>query len=505
MTARNRLAAGRRVLAVAVLMLGLVGCGSRTESDSGKTLIASADDVLQQMVQTYAAADSYRDRGLIRLKYRVDDQWVCDDGQFAVRFARPNRLYLRAYQLTLASDAEQLRAIVADQQTGDLDGQVLVRTTPASLHLDDLYEDPIVLKTVAGGMGGPPLTLELLLGERPLHEVFQPTTPRQMLDDGEIRGHACYRIQAQLPEGALVFWIDRESYILRRLEYPADRLAEQMAQGMNCSEVTLTAEFRDAMIGTTLYESEFAFQAPQGARLVSRFVVPPQPLPSDLLGRLPGEFFFVDLDGRQVPRQSLLGHTAVLIWFNDHPASQAALAQLEPLRQQYADQSQIRLIAVCTEPTHVGNSELEALAARWGTSIPMVRDLEAFGRDIFQVPWAPTLVILDRRGVVQAFAVGANPELSEQVGSVLQQLLEGKDLAAEALAGYERAQAAYARQLAEVGVTDVQLPAPTAQDDQTQHRSAEAVGSRGAAPALVPLSLPGRRGGDAAGIRGDGR
>ncbi len=438
------------VLAVAVLAIWFGGCGD--SSESGDTVVTTADDVLGQMVQVYRNADAYNDRGIVRLKYRLDGQWVQDDGQFAVTYVRPNMLYLRAYQLTLASDGENIHAIVADQQTADLDGQILMCPTPPELQLDSLYGDPVVLNAVAGGMGGPPVTLELLMGEKPLDEVFQPGTRREMLDDQEIRGHACYRIGATLAEGPLVFWVDRQSYVLRRLEYPSEELARQMAEGMNCSDVTLMAEFRDAVIDGPLYKSEFKFDVPAGAKLVSRFVVPPQPIASDLIGRLPGEFFFSDLEGGKIQRQDLLGQLAVLVWFNDHPASQATLEQVEQVRREFSDGSQVTFHAICTEPTHVGNSELVALASRWGTSVSIARDLEAFGRDVFHIPWAPTLVILDKKGTVQAYEVGANPQLTENVRTMLQQLMDGKDLAVEIAASYQQEQSDYAKQLAEVSV-----------------------------------------------------
>ncbi len=457
------------MLALAVLLLVCVGCGSSRDSD--ETAIETADQVLDRMVQVYRSADAYNDRGIVRLKYRLDGQWVHDDGQFAVKFVRPNMLYLRAYQLTLASDGQKIHAIVADQQTADLDGQILTKAAPAQLRLDTLYDDPVVLNAVAGGMGGPPVTLELLMGEKPLSEVFAPGSSREMLDDDVIRGHACYRIQARLPEGPLVFWVDRESFVLRRLEYPSEQLARQMAEGMNCSDVTLMAEFRDAVIDGPLYKKEFEFHVPPDAKLVRRFVIPPQPIASDLIGRLPGEYFFSDLDGRPIPQQELLGQFAVLVWFNNHPASQVTLEQLEQLRGEFANTSQVSFHAICTEPTHVGNSELEALASRWRIGIPIARDLEAFGRDVFHVPWAPTLIILDKQGVVQAYEVGASPQLADNVRAMLQQLIDGKDLAAEVIASCEQEQLAYARQLAEALVT-----APGGAGRETQETDGEEVG-----------------------------
>jgi hypothetical protein len=404
------------------------------------------------MLDVYRTAESYSDRGIVRLQYRVDGQSVHDDGDFSVKFIRPDMLQLRAYQLTMVSDGGHTHAIIADQQSGDLDGQVLEKPTPAALTLGTLYEDPLILNTIAGGMGGPPATLEMLMGEKPLAHVFEANASRRLLDEDDVRGHRCYRVQVRAADGQLVLWIDRESFVLRRLEYPSGGLAQQMAETMNCSDVSLVAEFRDACINGPLFKDDFRFQIPQGAKLVRRFVVPPQPLASDLIGRLPSAFYFSDLAGGRLTQDSLLGRVAVLVWFNNHPASQITIQQVDQVRRRQPATSQVSFYAVCTEPTHVGNSELEALASQWQTDVPIIRDLEAFGRDAFFIPWAPTLVILDAQGIVQAYEVGANPRLAEGLPDMLRDLASGKSLAKETLAKYEEERASYARKLAEFSV-----------------------------------------------------
>ena len=41
---------------------------------------------------------------------------------------------------------------------------------------------------------------------------------------------------------------------------------------------------------------------------------------------------------------------------------------------------------MCTEPSSVSHAQVQSLARRWGSSVPLVRDLEAFGRDVFRIP-----------------------------------------------------------------------------------------------------------------------
>jgi len=401
------------------------------------------------MIETYGQAFSYTDRGVVRLRYRLDGHWVQDEGKLAVTFARPNKLSLKAYQLALVSDGQRMHASIVDESTANFEGQVMARPTPQSLTLDDLYDDPMVLNVMAGGMGGPPASLELLLEKDPLKSVFEPGAKRELLGKDEIRQRPCHRVKITLDTGALVFWIDCESHIVRRLEYPTAELARQMAKNANCTDVTLTAEFRDARFDKPIDKKSFTFEVSSGAKVVRRFIVPPQSLPTGMLGQTPDDFHFAGLQDDGVTRSSLLDKVAVLVWFNDHPASQMGLEQVTAAHAEYADEPRISFHAVCTEPNDIGNQYLTRLQERWGIGFPVVRDLQAFGRDVFAIPFAPTTVVLNARGVVQIYEVGANPEMAQQLPSLLQELLDGEDLASKIVAKSEQERADYEKALAE--------------------------------------------------------
>lgn len=434
---------------LAVLSPGVTGCSKKAPAPVEQADAApAAEQILQRMVATYRDAGSYSDQAVVRLKYREQGRWVEDEGSFAVTLVRPNKLSLRAYQLTLSSNGRQLHAVIADPGSNDMDGQVVVRDAPAALRLDTIYEDQVMVDVMSGGMGGPPVTLELLLSETPLKELLASGKGVELLAEDRISERACDRVQLMLDEGRLVFWIDRQSHLLLRLEYPADRLAREMAAG-NCTDVSLTAEFVQARVNGPVTDDAFAFAVPQSAKTVSRFVLPPQPLASELLGQLPGDFQFTNPQGEGLTRDSLLGQLAVLLWFNDHPASQTALGQLERVRKTLPAELQVACYAVCTEPSSVSHAQVQALAQRWGSSLPLVRDLQACGRDMFRIPFAPTLVVLDAHGVVQIFEVGANPNLASELPDRLRLLAAGEDLAATRLAQFRQQQTLYRKKLAE--------------------------------------------------------
>jgi hypothetical protein len=449
-------------LAGGMALLAAVGCGRPASSPDTAPPLSESETILRQMIETYRQAWTYADQGVVRIRYRAEGQWIEDEGRLAVRFERPNRLMLRVYQLTLASDGGRWQIHIADPQTGDLDGQIVVRPAPGQVRLEDIYEDTVTRDVIAGGMGGPPVTLELMLSEHPLEHLFDATVRRELLTGQSLGGRDCHRVQVTLEEGPVVFWIDRQSHLLRRLEYPTDRLALRLDPSGSIQDLTLVADFREASLNVDLDGDDFAFRVQSDAKIVSRFVMPPRPLPSDLLGRLPGGFHFVDLNSRMWTQDALLGKTAVLAWFNIHPASEVCLRQLAEVRRGIAEDEPVVFLAVCTEPTTVGNQQLARLTDSWKLGLPIVRDLAAYGRDVFDIPGAPTVVVLDPRGVVQAFEVGANPALGEILPHVLRQVIAGQDLAGTIVSHFEQQQETYHRTLLEV----LQVPL---QGDASRH------------------------------------
>ena len=434
-------------------MLFLTGCSQASrDNPSAQTQVNSPSpdpaDRLQQMVSAYRAAKSYSDRGVVRLRYKEGGQTLEDSAPFGTMVRTPNRAVIHAYQTKVVCDGQKLYARIRDGATSNLDNQVLVRDAPADLSLSFLFADPLLQQSLTTGLGRQPIQLELLFAAQPLATLFDKDTRKRLLPEEKCEGRICDRIEAQTPEGAFTFWIDRETHVLRRLEYPVYALAPELADASEIRDAELIADFRDACFDLNLDDSHFRFRIPTNAKQVNRFVMPPRELPSQLFGQSPGDFTLSQLGGGQLSRRSFERRIAVLIWFSDHPACQASLTQLSQVYNEFSSSDEIRFAAVCTEPSSTADEALQSLLESWQVNVPLLRDLAACGRDVFQIPFAPTLVVLDRAGLVQIFEVGANPRLAEELPVVLNRLLAGEDLAAEIRAGYDREQAEYSRRLA---------------------------------------------------------
>ena len=435
-----------------ILLLALSGCTTDDPGSVGKEIESPGDsrsplEILQAMVKTYREAESYQDQGVVTLSYRYANESRRDVSQAAVKWSKPGRLGVRAYQLSLAVDGDRLRAVITDESTGDMDNQLLVRPAGKGISLADLYADSMVKDVLVGGRGGQPVQLELLMQENPLAGFLDKEVSREILPAADVEGHACYRVAVTTIDGRYELWVDQENFLLRRLAYPAVSFAGDMLADPQVKDVQLVAELRSAELNPQLGASEFTLRVPEKARQVERFVIPPQPLPTDLYGKRVGIFQFKGLDGSTVSREELAGKVTVLMWFVDHEANRSTVAQLDQVASQFKDDPRVSVYAVCTEPADVPDQQIQVLEKDWQLSLPVMRDLEAYGRDIFRIPVAPTLVVLDGKSRLQLFEPGPNAELAKQLPMVLKQLVEGKDLAAETLAQFAEEHDLYQQEL----------------------------------------------------------
>jgi hypothetical protein len=427
------------------------GAATTPGGQQSKAAPQSAGEILARLLQTYRSAQAYQDQGVVKLQFsqagtRAGDEWPC-----AVQFVRPGKLSVVAFQATIKCDGRELRARIEDEPTGNLDGQVLVRTAPERLKLADLASDAILYDVLCSQLRRQPIQLELLLESAGLAAAFGKDVAAVKLEDGQADGRDCFRVEVPTPGGPFVFWIDKQDSLLRRLDYPAAALLPQLAGDPTVSDLRLWADLSGAKIGGPIADETFTLEVPEAAKRMQTFVAPLQPLPSQLLGQEVGEFFFTELAGGKLTDTGLSGRVAVLAWYHDDPACEATMQQVAAARARLADDDAVNFYAVATDPTTAGNDELMQTLARWKVDLPIVRDLEAFGDKTFQIKGHPTIVVLDEKNRVQIFQVGGHPQLADQLVEAVGQLKTGTDIAALALAAHQRERKAYEELLAKGG------------------------------------------------------
>jgi thiol-disulfide isomerase/thioredoxin len=419
---RNIAVTRSRILICAGLAIVLSLSGCTNSAGKGKSPpLTSAREVLKSMVAAYQKADSYADGGTVRFTAEVGEQKVDDAANFSVTLRRPNKARLHVYTGVVVTDGDQFHAWLED-----MPDQVLAKNAPAKLSLESLYSDEILSAVMNGGAAGPSLPLVLLLEKDPLAEILKGAAEPALGESGEIDGNKCYRVEVKWPHGTGVFWIDRESFVLRRCVYPTLDLVRKMSAQGTVKKVSVVADFTGARLDGPIEPEAFQCELPPGAEMVKYLV---EPNPAQLLSKKIRDFKLADLEGNAFTRESLADRITVLnFWSTTSPPCRETLSQLNKVAGIYKDQPKIIFLAVSVDQPEVESKNLIETLGKYGVALPILRDQEQYAQRAFRIGGVPSTLILDKRGVVQDFDVGVNPDFVDQLTQKLQKLSAGENI-----------------------------------------------------------------------------
>ena len=376
---------------------------------------------------------------------------------FSVTLERPNRLRIHALDTMSVADGELMRSIVQS-----LEGQVLVRSCPPQLTVDALLADDMLNQAMHGQLGVDMPQLLLLADDKPLEVLTRDCTPKQ-LADSEFLGKKCWRIALEGPAGKGVAWIDQQSGLLVKYEFPLDEIRKQFPLAR------LWAEFRGATVNESIDPVAFQVELPESTKLVKKFVLPGPPEPPALLAKAVDKFTFVALDGTALGSESLAGKVVVLdMWATWCGWCFEGLPLLDKVYQQYQENDDVVFLAVSRDELAVSNAKVEEAFKTHNLTLPIVRDQEQISDRVFQVEGLPTTIVLGRDGTVQDYHVGYDPQLPETLPAKLDRLLAGENIAQAELDAYATQKREFEERLAEVLIEDGQTPEVASRPGETK-------------------------------------
>jgi len=441
------------LLTAFVISIWLVGCNpskpaEKTTEDTkpmqgdAKAANLSADAVLKNMATAYRNAQNYSDSGRLRFKLLRGEDNMDEAADFSVTFQRPNKLRMHLYQAIVVSDGKQMHSTV-----GDLEGQVLEVAAPAEITMETLASDEVLASVLNEGVAGPSAQLGLLLADDALDGILTGAKGTKLREPQGIDGRTCLGVEIEREDGKLVFWIDRESYVVRRIEFPTDALREAIG-GDDIKELTLWADLSGAVLDSKIDDVAFKFEMPEQAKLVERFdtrpLLPKPPAPSKLLGQQIGDFQFTALDGSEITRDSLEGKVVVIdFWATWCGPCIESLPNLNTVYEKYKDHAGVQFLAVSIDESSVTKAQLEESLQKIGVSLPIARDSQSVARDAFQVEGIPNMFVLGPDGKVEDNDVGYNPRLSAELPGKIEKLLAGKSVYQDTLKQYDQRLAEY--------------------------------------------------------------
>lgn len=449
---------------VGIFGLFAAGCGQSTPQTSTPESPKTAGEVLERMVAAYRSAKGYEDAGTVRVHYQRGETPSDETAPFSVAMLRPNKLRLHAYQAMIVSDGATIRSAIQE-----LPGQVFTAAAPKIMNQQSLAIDTVLTDALEGGIAGSPLQLFLLGIDQPPGDILTGAQLPTLLEPEKIDDRLCHRVQVMSVEGTFLYWIDQESFILRRMAFPTAELAQMLSADGPVSGVSLTADFTAARFTDSFPAEAFQFSVPQGTKMVPHFVNRPNP-PSQLLGQQLPDFTLATLDGTPITREQLQGKIVILEFLQGWCFSKASKEDtqlvldecraLESVRQKYRDAKDVVVMAVSYDSKEVSDEQVRTDFALGKMTLPVARVPEAAAREVFPVPAPPTMFVLGSDGTVQDYKVGFQPPAAKDLAAKVERLRAGENLAQQAVDDYRK----HLRQFEELSG----VPGETSQTRETE-------------------------------------
>ena len=264
------------VFGVALVLAAMIGCEQtkppkkEQRAEKAESKASSGKKILEQMAAAYRKASSYADAGQLQLIAEADGEKVVDQTyNFSFTFERPNKVRAQSYFGMLVCNGKELFAAIEN-----LRGQVVLKPAPAKVTFQNLFADRILAMAMSKGLAGMLPQPMFLLADDASKTLLREGEEATLLEPGDIEGQKCHRVEIKRPEGSIIFWIDKDTLVLRRIVLPTEALRADISRNKAVNRVSLIAEFRGAQLNGKINPKAFEFEVPQGA-IVGKFFVPP--------------------------------------------------------------------------------------------------------------------------------------------------------------------------------------------------------------------------------------
>jgi outer membrane lipoprotein-sorting protein len=447
--------------AMSIFPCWIAGCQSNapgTDEISAEEAAASAFAVLQEMANRYRGAKTYADSGdaffsATRLGETTTDQPI----PFSSTFQRPGKARLHLFDAGIVIDGKDIWATVRH-----VPGQIIRQKAPRSFVLELLPQDVILAEAMHRGL--PllrPLPMLLLTNPDALEILLEGASPPESLADGETAGRACFRVQIKRPTNNQVLWIDKESYVLRRIDFSGADIQRRLNPDGQLTDLKVWIEFTGAQLNPEFKTNPFEFEAPPEARLVKQLVAPVL-APPPALGQKVGDFTLYS-DQDTLHRADVIDRVTVFcFWNTGEESSRGILPELEMLATKYKGSPEVRFFAVSADPSVVKTEKVLQTLRSWGSSLPLLRDPDGAGRADLFVKDLPAVIVVGGDARIHEAQAG----LPFDVGAVdraIAGLLGGNDVARNLLEQYIELNARFQTELEKVA-----LPSDTVQIEVPQ-------------------------------------
>ncbi len=395
----------------------------------GETAEVSAEGLVRKLADFFMKAKTVevREQLVVHVKMQGMDNKMTATRTLVAE--KPNHIAVRTeggmMGVNLVSDGEKLFTYVPAMKT------YTEQAAPGSI--SEIMSDPMMMGML--GSSGP-FVLHLL-ADNPYEQLMEGVTESKNLGRETLDGVDVHHLQFKQEQFDWEMWINAHGDpLIRRVSMD---MTKAMAQADNAFQdrelkATFVSSFTDWRLDKPVDAKEFVFTPPEGAQksesLFDAFAGGTEEL-SPLLGEAAPVFDLELLAGGRTNLKDHAGKDVVMLdfWATWCGPCVEELPLLAEVAHEYKDK-QVVFFAVNQgeEP-----QEIREFLKEKALDVTVALDPEGDTGDRYGVDGIPTLVLIDKAGVVQVVHVGYSSNIKSILRQELDDLLAGKNLAEEAL------------------------------------------------------------------------
>jgi peroxiredoxin len=385
------------------------------------------EDLLRQMAEYIGNLQAFSTR--INLDMRLQAQGVNNNTttKIALRLERPNRVALEmegVVGMTIVSDGKTLTQFVP------MVNRYTQREAPA---------DFAALADADGGavMMGLPAYIIPASGEALYKSLMEGVVKSEYVGKekvGDIETHRCRFIQENF---GWDIWIGagREPLVHKVVPDFSKQLAAA-GEAMKDAKLEYIATFADWNVAPKFTDADFTFTPPAGAEKVDSLFEglagEQAEGPHPLVGQPAPPFKTVNLKEEPIDLASHAGKDIVMLdfWATWCGPCVQAMPEVVGVAKKFADRGVVFYAVNVQEDSETISEFLKANELE----VPVAMDPEGTIAGQYKAEGIPQTVLIGKDGKVQVVHVGFSPNLADELSTQIEELLAGKDLAAETLA-----------------------------------------------------------------------
>ncbi|GEM_PF-1910462 len=400
----------------------------------------------QQVLETYSKLDAYSDQAEVNLQYRMGGQLIVESQPLRLSFDRSSRCWQSdAFRAKTIADKSFVVTSILELATNNMDNQIkIVSQGPNAF--SDFFSDPIAQVYLSGAtdfpinqpkndwpsLYCPQLSLLLAAGCGP---EYLTTSQLQYAGNSILRDHRCTILQSGNSWQSTQFWVDSESYLVRRIVLANQVLDAQLAETPNISDLQVSIDLNDIQTNEN-YRAPESIKISENQKAVRQFVKVPEAFPSTWIGQPSPEINFSTTANAPWKLSNFLGRpiAAVFVPFsNDLPQWQATI---ETFAKTTSHQNAELVLAPVASSDQSPDQIAEYFRNRTKSNATAAVDgWKTWSK--LRLSGNPKLVIWDGHGVIQYVNDADLDELGVTLEGILSRLANGQSIANEMTRNYQ--------------------------------------------------------------------